>query len=275
MMTVFVLGHPCRDEIIIEGEKSYTVGGPSYFQAHAFKQLGVRDVVVLCHSPVYLLNSFPKGVGVWSVHNDAHHIFTNEYPDRSNLDIRIQSSNFPKIPFRVDQLQDFLEGRNVDAFVVNPLNPYDFPLESIEYLKTFDAPIYMSIQGFLRHKNKAKKSLDLRQNNHIEEIVKGVTAIFLDETEAQYVPLDNLDVGEIIITNGSKGSRVLAESEIKIDAVPSDNVVDTTGCGDTYMAAYVTLKLEGYTSQQAANFASQIASEKTKYKGPYKANDSL
>ena len=273
-MSVFILGHPCRDEIIIGDEKSYTVGGPSYYQSHVFKELGFDDFVVICHSPFHFLNSFPKDVRIWSVYNDAHHIFTNEYPDKDNPDIRIQSSNFPKIPIRVDQLQDLLYEVDVDAFIINPLNPYDFPLDSIEFLKTFHVPIYMSIQGFLRYKN--KYSSGLRPNRHIKEIVEGAAAIFMDETEAQHVPLDELDVDEIVITNGSKGSRIITwDEEIKIDAIPSDNVVDTTGCGDTFMATYVLLKLEGYSSRQAANFASQIASEKTHYHGPYKANESL
>lgn len=266
-MSVFILGHPCRDELIIGDKKTFTFGGPSYYQANVFDQLGYDNVAVVCHAPPMFLNVFPHNVRVMFMGNPAYHIFTNEYPDKDNMDIRIQYSNFPKIPLRKDQLEDCLEGYKVDAFSVNPLNPYDFPLDSIEYLKTFDAPIYMSIQGFLRYKN--KKSAGLRPNKHIKKIVEGCEAIFMDETEAQYVPLDELDVGEIIITNGSKGSRILGESEIKIDAVPSDRVVDTTGCGDTYMATYMALKLEGYTSIQAGNFASQIASEKTRYRGPY------
>lgn len=273
-MSVYILGHPCRDEIIIGDEKSYTIGGPSYFQAHVFNELGYDDFRVICHAPAYFFGCFPDGTPVTFIPNDAHHIFTNEYPDKDNMDLRIQSSNFPKIPMTVDQLQDVLYDRDVDAFVINPLNPYDFPLDTIEFLKTFHVPIYMSIQGFLRYKN--KNSFELRPNKHIKEIVEGAAAIFLDESEAQYVPLDELDVDEIIITNGSKGSRILeGGEEIKIDAIPSPNVVDTTGCGDTFMATYIVLKLEGYSSVQAANFASQIASEKTQYQGPYKANKSL
>ena len=273
-MSVFILGHPCRDEIIIGDEKSYTVGGPSYYQAHVFKELGYENFEVICNSPAYLFNCFPKNTRVLLIPNEAHHVFTNEYPDKDNLDIRVQSSNFPKIPLKVDQIQDYLHGRTVDAFIINPLNPYDFPLETIEFLKTFNVPIYISIQGFLRYKN--KKSFGLRPNRHIKEIVEGAAAIFLDEAEAQYVPLDELDVDEIIITNGSNGSRIISEGdEIKIDAVQSDNVVDTTGCGDTFMATYIVLKLEGYSSTQAANFASQIASEKTHYSGPYNADNSL
>lgn len=267
-MPAIILGHPCCDEIIIGDEKSYRPGGPSYFQSHVFEQLGY-DFEVMCHSPIDLMDCFAQGGYMWAVTDDAHHVFTNEYPDKDNMDIRIQSTNFPKIPITVDQLKDYLfEGKAIDAFIINPLNPYDFPIDTIEYLKTYDVPIYMSLQGFLRRKE--NKAVKLAPNKHIAEIVKGADTIFLDENEAQYVPLDELDVGEIVITNGSKGSRILGEDEIKIDAIESDNVVDTTGCGDTFMAAYIISKLEGYTSRQAGNFASMIASEKTRYEGPYK-----
>ena len=47
----------------------------------------------------------------------------------------------------------------------------------------------------------------------------------------------------MVITNGSHGSRIVSGGETKIDPVPCDNVVDTTGCGDTYMAAYISKRL--------------------------------
>ena len=78
-----------------------------------------------------------------------------------------------------------------------------------------------------------------------------------------------LDVDEIIITNGSFGSRVLADREIKIDAFECEEVVDTTGCGDTYMAAYVSHRLKNCSIEESGNFASRIASEKLKRSGHY------
>lgn len=73
----------------------------------------------------------------------------------------------------------------------------------------------------------------------------------------------------MVITNGSYGSRILSDKEIKIDAVPCVNLVDTTGCGDTYMAAYVSQKLLFKPPEIAGNFASKIASEKIENYGPY------
>ena len=76
----------------------------------------------------------------------------------------------------------------------------------------------------------------------------------------------------MVITNGSLGSRIISDEEIKIEPVKCDNVVDTTGCGDTYMASYITQKLLLKSSQIAGNFASVIASEKIENFGPYTPN---
>ena len=68
------------------------------------------------------------------------------------------------------------------------------------------------------------------------------------------------------------GSRIICDGEIKIDAVECDKVVDTTGCGDTYMAAYISQRLLLKSAENAGNFASQIASKKIRNYGPYNKN---
>ena len=49
----------------------------------------------------------------------------------------------------------------------------------------------------------------------------------MDEVEANLIGVD-YDVDEIVITNGSHGSRIICGSEVRIDALHCDNVVDTT-----------------------------------------------
>ena len=84
--------------------------------------------------------------------------------------------------------------------------------------------------------------------------------------------LSNYISSEIVITNGSKGSRVLADKEYKIPAVKCDDVVDSTGCGDTYVAAYISKKLITNSILKSANFASKIASDKLRFFGPFKSD---
>ena len=56
---------------------------------------------------------------------------------------------------------------------------------------------------------------------------------------------------------------------IEIEAVKNNNILDATGCGDTYMAAYISKKLESNSVKKAGKFASLISSKKLSINGPY------
>jgi sugar/nucleoside kinase (ribokinase family) len=173
-----------------------------------------------------------------------------------------------------EDLEEILPSQ-IDGFVLNPLNRYDFPAETVEYLKGFGVPIFLSIQGFLRLPGvqaNENYTIKLSDFDELASILLGVDVIFLDESEKNMIGTD-YDVGEMVITNGSRGSRIVSDMEIKIEPVPCDDVVDTTGCGDTYMAAYITQKLLHKSSEKAGNFASMIASEKIANFGPYNCNE--
>ena len=144
----------------------------------------------------------------------------------------------------------------------------------VEFLKSFDVPIFISVQGFLRVPDgqvNGNYSIKLDDFDKLSCILKGASAIFLDEVEFSIIG-EGFDVDEMVVTNGSHGSRIISDGEIKIDAVKCDDVVDTTGCGDTYMAAYITQKLLSKSPENAGSFASVIASDKIRSYGPYSIN---
>lgn len=274
-MTLVVIGPVTNDLIIIGGKKSEKIGGATYFQSYVFEEF-YNDYlcIVNCSSNDYI-KDFPDSGKVKLILKDNTHFFINKYPDENNRDIRSQLSNFADISITPDNLKDILPDK-IDAFVLNPLNRNDFPAETVEYLKSFNVPIFMSIQGFLRIPDvevNENYGIKLEYFDELDNILKGVSSIFLDEGEANIIGLD-FDVDEIVITNGSKGSRIIGEDEINIDAVECDNIVDTTGCGDTYMAAYISQKLSSKSSEKSGNFASLIASQKIESLGPYNYNKS-
>ena len=272
-MTLVVIGPVTRDLVIIGDEKSRKVGGATYFQSFVFEEFYEDYLAIVNCSDEKLVNDFPDLDKVEVILKDDTHFFINDYPDGDNLDVRKQLSNFAKIPIRPDDLKEVLP-EEIDGFVLNPLNRFDFPVETIEYLKSFNVPIFLSIQGFLRIPDvKVNENYTIKLDNFDElaSILEGVSLIFLDESEESIIGFD-YDVDEIVITAGSRGSRIIGDGEIMVDAVPCDNVVDTTGCGDTYMASYISQKLLSKSSKMAGNFASFIASEKIKNFGPYNSN---
>lgn len=280
-MTIVVIGPLTQDQIITSNSKTSAAGGASYFQSFVFEEFNMDYVAVANFNNLDLIKDFPNLGNLIPIVGDDTHYFINEYPEGDNSDIRKQYSNFADIPLLKNQLEFVLDDIfEIDAFILNPLNRNDFPVETVDYLKTFNVPIYLSVQGFLRLPDEKiddkNYSIKLEMYNDLEDILNGVTGIFLDESEAKIVFDDGnynkYDIDEIVITNGSDGSRIIVESdEIKIEAVEVDNIMDATGCGDTYMAAYILKRLLLDSQKEAGEFASLIASEKLMSFGPYKS----
>ena len=273
-MTLVVIGPVTRDLVVIGNEKSHKVGGATYFQSFVFEQFYKDYLAIVNCDDENLVSDFPDLSKVKVIKKDNTHFFINYYPFEDNLDIRKQLSNFADISILPSDLEGILPEK-IDAFVINPLNRQDFPIETMEYLKSFNVPIFISVQGFLRvpgMEDNENYAIKLDNFDDLSSILSGVHVIFMDEGEASIVGC-GFDVCEMVITNGSNGSRIIGDGEIKIDAVKCVDVVDTTGCGDTYMAAYISQKLLSKSTESAGNFASKIACEKIKNLGPYFSND--
>lgn len=270
-MTLVVIGPVTNDLVVIGNESSNKVGGATYFQSFVFEKFYNDYVVIVNCSNPELINDFPEKQKVKLILKNDTHFFINEYPDEQNRDYRVQLSNFAQIPILKSDLEKILPEK-IDAFVLNPLNRYDFPPETIDYLKSFDVPIFMSIQGFLRipgDELNENYGIKLANFDELSDILEGITSIFLDEREANIIG-ECSDVDEVIITNGSHGSRIISKDcETKIDAVKCEDIKDSTGCGDTYMAAYIAKRLNNSSIKDCGDFASKIASEKLKRFGHY------
>ena len=274
-MTLIIIGPVTKDLIIKGKEKSYKVGGATFFQSFVFEEFYTDYLTIVNCADENLVNDFPDTEKVRLIKKDETHFYINEYPDENNLDLRYQTTNFANIPILQDDLKEILEDIDITAFVLNPLNRFDFPDETIEYIKSFNVPVYVSVQGFLRipdNELNGNYAIKLDNFDKLCDILDGVSAIFMDEGEASIIGHD-YDVDEIVITDGSHGSRIISDDEIKIKALKCGNIVDATGCGDTYMAAYISQRLSDKSIKESADFASKIASKKLTSLGPYKFNN--
>jgi sugar/nucleoside kinase (ribokinase family) len=70
------------------------------------------------------------------------------------------------------------------------------------------------------------------------------------------------------------GSLIYAEGEFyQIPAYPPRDVVDATGCGDTYMAGYLYKKSQGATYYDAGCYAAAMCTLKLEASGPFSASE--
>jgi sugar/nucleoside kinase (ribokinase family) len=103
----------------------------------------------------------------------------------------------------------------------------------------------------------------------MENIINYVDFMFMNNHEYERVlKLLNIEgdelkniVDTLIITYGKNGSIIYHNNdEIKIPAIPVDNVEDPTGAGDSYRAGFLSAYLKGYDLKECGIIASCMAS---------------
>lgn len=284
MPSFLLLGPVTRDTIIRKGSTYHSTGGPVYYHAGVLDALGIdaTALVTIGKEDEDLLESFPPSLRIIPSLRDKNANFENYYPSH-DPNQRKQRANLPFNPIKREDLKD-LDLQRYDAFLVSPLSPGDIPLKTLKYLHQTGKPIYMGIQGYMRHLDNFEVILRPWENYH--KFLPFLKIIFMDELEARMVlgiGYSDLEViaqklaahgpQEVIITLGDRGSLIYSrklDKVYRIPAVPPHKTVDPTGLGDSYMAAYASKRLESMDPEKCGIFASQIASLKLEKQGALK-----
>ena len=203
--------------------------------------------------------------------------FENTYGENQNN--RTQRVLAKADPFTVDGLRD------VDARIyhLGSLLADDFPLELIKHLSE-KGIVSVDAQGYLREvrgdkvfaidwaeKREALKYITiLKANEHESEVLTGEK----DPRKAAKI-LADWGVKEVLLTLGSYGSLIYADGEFhEIPAFEPAEVVDATGCGDTYMTGFLYMRNKGASYDEAGRFAAAMCTIKLGASGPFSADES-
>ena len=85
--------------------------------------------------------------------------------------------------------------------------------------------------------------------------------------------LADMGVKEVLITFGSYGSLIYAEGQFyEIPAYEPREVVDATGCGDTYSTGYLYCRSQGIGYEESGKFAAAMCTKKLEHSGPFEGN---
>ena len=250
-------------------------GGTAFYFSYAVCNLDVDYVLVtaLAESEIHYVTSLrDKGIQV-KVQRSAHTVyFENIYAE--DQDHRTQNVLATADPFTMEQLQ------SVDAkiFHVGALLANDVSTGLIKALSA-KGRVSLDAQGYLRKvKNKKVFAVDWPEK---KEALQYVDILKADEAEMEVLTgyanvtqgaklLADWGVKEVVITNGSMGSVIYNNSTFyKIPACKPAQVIDATGCGDTYMGGYLYQRVKGAGIQKAGEFAAAISSLKMESPGPF------
>ena len=252
-------------------------GGTSYYFSHGISHLKdikhYQLVTALAPSEFKAVEDIrAKGIKVTVIPSHRTVYFENTYGE--NQDNRSQRVLAKADPFTVEQLENI----NAHIFHLGSLLADDFSLDVVKYLST-KGILAVDAQGYLREvrgekvypidwtdKVEALKYIDiLKVNEHEMEVLTGQTDI-----KQAALQLAEWGVKEVLITLGSLGSIIYAEGTFhKIPAYPPKDIVDATGCGDTYATGYLYMRNKGASYEEAGCFAAALSTLKLEASGPF------
>lgn len=269
------VGHITLDKIVNPRETVYMSGGASFYMSHAVSNLKTDYILVagLAESELHAVEDLrQKGVKVNVFPSRKSVYFENIYSD--NQDERSQRVLAKADPFSIESM----EGVSANYFHLGALLADDFSPEFVKALSQ-RGKVSMESQGYLREvrdknvfavdwpdKEEVLQYVDVLKANEMEmKVLTGTTDVY----EAA-IKLYSWGVKEVLLTLGSMGSVIYDGSAFTmIPAYQATEVIDATGCGDTYMAGYLYRRAQGATMEEAAKFAAAMATIKIESFGPF------
>ncbi len=277
---IICIGHITHDRIVTPDRDVHMPGGTSFYFSYGLrhlmgdrKDINYRLITSLAEKDMKSVEDMRReGIEVEVIPSRETVYFENIYG--ANQNNRRQRVRAKADPFTREKLGDI----SARYIVLGTLLADDFDLDALRYLSE-RGTLVVDAQGYLREvrgeevhaidwkeKREALRYVDILKVNEYEiEVLTGVT----DQHRACEL-LAEWGVKEVLLTLGSYGSVVYADGRFyDIPAYDPLNVVDATGCGDTYVMAYVYRRLLGDNPGQAGRYASAVASIKLEASGPF------
>ena len=256
-------------------------GGTSYYFSHGISHLNdwknYKLVTSLAPSEYSSVDELTgKGLNVEIIPSKKTVYFENSYGINQNN--RTQRVLAKADPFTVEKIQHI----EAKIFHLGSLLSDDFSLDVIKYLSK-KGILSVDAQGYLREvrgenvypidwceKKEALKYVHiLKVNEHEAKVLTG-----LDDYQAAARQLAEWGEKEVLLTLGSEGSIIYAENSFYyIPAYPPKEVVDATGCGDTYMLGYLYMRNKGVSYEEAGCFAAALSTVKLEKSGPFSGTE--
>lgn len=270
-MSIAVIGHITKDTVEVSERKDEKIGGTAFYAGITLANLGIKTKIftkLAGKDRVLLKNLQHKNIGLFPSYSRYTTSFRNVYP--KGTDYREQFIESVAEPFSVKEVRGI---GDCELVHLGPLTKGDIQLSLVKYLKSCGLLISLDVQGYLRGiRNKKVVLTDWKGK---EKFLKYVDIVKADEKEANILTGKNdksaakalaaIGPSEIVITDGFRGSFVYSRQQNKYFRIPAFRpsvIKDVTGCGDTYIAAYLAKRIESDDISECGRFAAMCGTMK-------------
>ena len=240
-------------------------GGCAYYSARTLQALGVNVSLITSVGADFACQESLAGLDVRKVIGERTTVFVNRYPE-----------NGPRVQWVEEVAPAILPGVAED-WISRPdilfIAPVFGEVSLMDWVRALDARIVgVGLQGFLKQKGalhntvQGRRAVVRRPFNDISNRLRAVDVVFLSEEDIQLFGdrelltklIDNVPM--VVMTKGDQGAMIFEnQREIRVPARPT-RVVDPTGAGDTFSAAFLYALANHAAPEQAGRLAADAAS---------------
>lgn len=278
---ICAVGHVTRDRVRIGEDERDQPGGSAWYLGLALRCLGRNTAVVTrlaARDEALLAELEAAGARLHRIHGPRTTVFENTYVG-GDPDQRVQRVEAVAEPFEAEDLGD-LRAR---AFHLGPLTSEDMSAEFVAAVSA-RGPVWLDLQGLVRRVTGHEISNgpwpgleEALQHTAVAKADDAEAALLTGEADperaaARLEGMLGVAPREAVVTLGRRGSLIRAGGRLhRVATVPARQVVDATGCGDTWLAAYLHRRLASDDVAAAGAFASAASTLALERRGPLAA----
>lgn len=278
-MKIAVLGPVAKDSVKVDSNLSIQIGGVPYYVALALDALNVEKIVpyVTCGQDdnQWVKDNF-AGLELKCLPAEktleSNLEYSSDNPDIRKLVIQYYPNTIELSNQLLKELEDY------DYIIFGPLFYDNIPFDLFFKLKHKN--LVLGNFGMFTYGGNGKF---VRKNpENLIKVLPFLKYLFLDKSEVKFVSgkntiseavryLQDKGLTNIVVTDGSRGSHLfLGKDYYQIPAFAPLRIVDPTGAGDTYLAAFIrALELFNNPGDQG-RFAAMVATMSLEEKGAFR-----
>jgi sugar/nucleoside kinase (ribokinase family) len=244
-MKIVLIGHVCIDSNDSEHSKYTSWGGPlMYMSNYLDKYHGVKPVLIAPYGSDFLI--YTKDVSLIPGPTRPH---TLVYKNISHQGVTTRQCHHADIAYPV-RLSPTIKSHiaTADIICVAPLLP-NYPTDYVRRLLSLRKPTSLSVlhpQGYFRQTDSEGK-ISQRDFTDAEKIIPFFDLVIFSEDDHSDALTIAAKWGKVkagsfpIVTQGPRGASWIDSEgrthEIWTHSVPESQIIDSVGCGDTFIAS--------------------------------------
>jgi sugar/nucleoside kinase (ribokinase family) len=278
---IAVVGSTTIDTNEYGAKRFHKIGGVTTYSGITYRRHGIATHIIsnVAQKDIRILENLRhEQLTIHNGFSDQTTHFVNQFEN----DSRSQKIPVHAAPINTDQLTGVRE--IAGAVHLGPLHPADIDSRCTEIFSESGLPVFVDIQGYTRYLRDGH--VHTRVSNRLSSVLKISKLAKANESELVSILryyrmnlaelLSTFGVDEFVVTRGRHGGYVhhIGGGEYPYDAAKTHMMLDPTGAGDVFFAAYTVGRfLNKLNIADACSYAAKLAARQVS--GDYIAQEKL